>query len=205
MERYNNAKIYKIVDNTNSSVYIGSTCVPTLALRLARHRLQYKSYLKGNSRYYTSFKILENNDYSIVLLEDYPCETKDQLLARERYYIENNICVNKIIPTRTPKEYREKNKDKIQDYIKKYYKENQDKLLECKKEYYEQNKDSLLEKNKNYYEQNKDKINERRYKHFTCECGGCYIQSNKSTHLKSIKHQNYLNNIKTTFHQPSSP
>jgi hypothetical protein len=62
----------------------------------------------------TPTKILENNDYSIVLLEDYPCETKDQLLARERYYIENNICVNKIITTRTPKEYREKNKDKLQ-------------------------------------------------------------------------------------------
>jgi hypothetical protein len=224
MNRYNNGKIYKIVDNTNGNVYIGSTCEPTLARRLAGHRGAYNSYLNGGRVDKTSsFNILENNNCSIVLLEDYPCERKDQLLARERFYIENNQCVNKVIPTRTIKEYYQDNKDKLIDYQKEYYEQNKDKLkeyyeqnkdkikeyreqnkdkiIDYQKEYYEQNKDKLKEyyeqnkdKIKEYYEQNKDKINEHRYKHFTCECGGCYIQKNKATHLKSIKHQNYLNN-----------
>jgi len=122
MNRYNNGKIYKIVDNTNGNVYIGSTCEPTLARRLAGHRGVYNYYLNGGKvNKISSFDILENNNYSIVLLEDYPCERKDQLLARERFYIENNQCVNKNIPSRTSKEYYEQNKDKLVDYQKKSF------------------------------------------------------------------------------------
>jgi selenocysteine-specific translation elongation factor len=153
MERYKNAKIYKIVDNTNGNVYVGSTCEPTLALRLAKHRSKYKNYLKVGSGFVTSFKILENNDYSIVLLEEYPCETKDQLLARERFYIENNKCINKVVPTRSKNEYYEENKDKLKEQSKEYYEENKDKLKEQSKAYYKENKDKLKE----YREKNKDK------------------------------------------------
>jgi hypothetical protein len=211
MERYKNGKIYKIVDNTNGNVYIGSTCEPTLAHRLAKHRGHYREYLKGGNRYITSFKILENNDYSIVLLEEFPCETKDQLLARERFYIENNGCINKKIPTRTQKEwrednknyqkeYKEQNKDKIKNYLKEYREQNKDKITNQKKEwrddnkdkikkYREQNKDKITNQKKEYREQNKEYINKK----FSCECGGCYTNVNKAKHLKSIKHQNYLN------------
>jgi hypothetical protein len=224
MNKYNRGKIYKIVDNTNGNVYIGSTCEPTLARRLTKHRGHYKEYLKGGN-YTTSFKILENNNYSIVLLEEFPCETKDQLLARERYYIDNNDCVNKYIPTRTNKEYREQNKDKIKQKMKEYYEQNKDKLNKKAKEYYEQNKDKIIDNQKDYnkiyqkeyYEQNKDKIinykkeyrdknkdkikqkmkeyyEQNKGKMFTCECGSFVCFTHKSKHLKSIKHQNYLNN-----------
>ena len=43
MPDYSKGKIYIIVDNTNNTVYIGSTCEPTLAHRLAQHK---KDYLK---------------------------------------------------------------------------------------------------------------------------------------------------------------
>jgi hypothetical protein len=180
---YKNSKIYKIVDNTNGNIYIGSTTQPTLAKRLAQHRIDYKKQLNGGSNNLTSFKILENNDYSIFLLEEYPCETKDQLLARERYYIESNECVNKVIPTRNKneiieykKEYREQNKDKMKEYnkeyreqnkdkLKEYYEQNKDKLKERKKEYYEQNKERKKKYNKEYREQNKDKIKEYKKKY----------------------------------------
>jgi Uri superfamily endonuclease len=36
MNKYNNGKIYKIIDNTNGNVYYGST-VQTLGERLSRH------------------------------------------------------------------------------------------------------------------------------------------------------------------------
>ena len=66
----------------------------------------------------TSLQIFDNNNYDIILIENYPCERKDELHARERYYIESLKCVNKVIPTRTDREYVEANKEKIELYRK---------------------------------------------------------------------------------------
>lgn len=45
MVNYQLGKIYKIVDNVTGKIYIGSTCEPTLARRLVKHRSDYKRYL----------------------------------------------------------------------------------------------------------------------------------------------------------------
>jgi predicted GIY-YIG superfamily endonuclease len=48
MPDYSNGKFYKIVcNNITNECYIGSTCEPILARRLAQHVSRYKSYLKG--------------------------------------------------------------------------------------------------------------------------------------------------------------
>jgi hypothetical protein len=62
-----------------------------------------------------------------------------ELQARERYYIENNECVNKIIPNQTKKEWNEKNQEKIKEYNQEYQEKNQEKVKEYKKKYYEKN------------------------------------------------------------------
>ncbi len=74
----------------------------------------YNMYLEGKQKTaVTSFKILETGNYDIVLIENYSCDNKDQLLAtRERYKIETLDCVNKVIPKRTGKEYEQDNRDK---------------------------------------------------------------------------------------------
>ena len=97
--KYQLAKIYKIIDNTNGNKYIGSTYEKTLAHRLAKHIGYYKNWLKGgNANYMTSFDILKNADYNIILIELYPCNSKDELLARERHHIDTVECVNKNKP-----------------------------------------------------------------------------------------------------------
>jgi hypothetical protein len=103
MVNYQNSKIYKIVDNTNGNVYIGSTC-KILYERLAQHGYDYKRYLDGNYHFVTSFKILEKNNYEIELIELCPCNSKIELHKRERYYIETIECINKNIPSRTKQE-----------------------------------------------------------------------------------------------------
>jgi len=109
MVNYGNGKIYKISDNTNGNVYYGSTTL-SLSQRLADHNRDY-NYSQISKKYVTSFEILKNGNYTITLVEDVPCERKEQLLIiRERFYIENNPCVNKIIPLRTHKEYNDDHK-----------------------------------------------------------------------------------------------
>ena len=122
-------KIYKIVDNTNQNVYIGSTC-KTLKTRLSVHKCHYKMFLKGLYGNIKSFDIIKNNNYKIELLEDCNIKTKQELLARERYFIKNNNCLNKYIPGRSYKQYYNDNKDKAKDY----YETNKDKINIKKKE-----------------------------------------------------------------------
>ena len=137
MPDYQLGKIYKIVCNTTGLIYVGSTCEPILARRLSGHVRNHKKYMNKKGNYVTSFKILEKNNYVIVLLDNYPCDTKDQLHARERHYIESLECVNKYIPMRTTKEY---------------YDDNQENILINKKIYYTNNKEIIDKKTNEYRE-----------------------------------------------------
>lgn len=166
LQYMNNGKIYKIVCNVTGDVYYGST-IQSLKRRLTKHKVDYKRYLNGKTRYVTSFKIIETGDYNIHLVEDYACLCKKQLEAIERIYIERYTCINKYIPTRTTKQYRK-------EYIKEYHKKNLDKLNEYKKK---------------YRENNRHKINQK----FNCPCGGKYTRAHKARHMKSKKHINYRN------------
>tara|TARA_R100001594_G_scaffold3518_7_gene13129 strand:+ start:92 stop:529 length:438 start_codon:yes stop_codon:yes gene_type:complete len=109
-------KIYKLIDNTNGNIYIGQT-KQKLYKRLNNHKQDYKRGYKGSSK-----EIIKNGDYKIELIE----ETTDKL--RERYWIENTKCINKVIPNRTRKEHYEEtkhllDKKKLSEYLKKYSKE----------------------------------------------------------------------------------
>ena len=189
MPDYSLGKIYKIVDNTNGKIYVGSTCEPTLSRRLAKHVNNYKCYLNEKSNYMSSFKILVNQNYDIILIENYPCESKDELHARERHYIESIECVNKFIPTRTKSEYTNDHKNEKKEYDKAYRENNKEKI----KEYRENNKEKLKEKKKEYYENNKEK-----YKiTFSCICGSKMQKHEKTRHEKTKKHQAFINSQTT--------
>jgi len=140
-EKLDNGKIYKIVDNTNDNIYIGSTC-DSLKNRLSKHKASYKIFLKGLINNIKSFDIMKNNNYKIELLENCDIKTKQELLQRERYYIENNECLNKIVPGRNKKEYYDVNKDKIN------IKRNQMIDCECGRKYTIRNKARHLKSTK---------------------------------------------------------
>ena len=186
MLNYQLGKIYKIECNVTGKVYIGSTCEPTLARRLAGHITSYKRYLNGKYHYVTSFDVLQNGNYDIVLIESYPCNSKDELHARERYYTNNIDCVNKV------KGQGMYNELGIKEYKKQYHEKNKDIIHAQKKEYREKNKDKIIEKSKEYYEKNKDIIHAKHNEKQNCVCGNCYTYANKNQHLKSKKHLQYL-------------
>ena len=91
MNKYNKGKIYKITSPNTEDVYYGSTIL-SLNKRFRTHK-------KCNSK-----KIIDAGDAKVELVENYPCESKQELLWRERYYIENFDCVNKMKPIVTKEE-----------------------------------------------------------------------------------------------------
>ncbi len=117
---FNNSKIYKIVSHQTDKIYIGST-TSRLSKRLTEHKSDYKRYLNGKHHYVTSYEVVKYDDCDIILLESVECNSKDELRARERYWIECSDCVNKCIPNRTDLEYRKDNKNKISEQHKQKF------------------------------------------------------------------------------------
>ena len=150
MNKYNNSKIYKLVCNNTGLIYYGSTIQP-LSQRKSGHKKDYNKYKDNKGTNMTSYKIIEGDNYNIILVENFNCENKEQLRARERYYIENNECINKNIPSRTIKEYKEANKEKINKQSKDYYNINNDKIKNHQKEFYDANKEKISIRRKEQY------------------------------------------------------
>ena len=161
MVDYTKSKIYKITCNITGLTYYGSTVNP-ISKRISNHRCEFKS---GRGRC-SSRQVLVGGNYDYSLVEDFSCENKEQLHKRERFYIENNDCVNKQIPLRTKKEHYDQNKDKFSEKSKEYRDQNKDKISVQQKEYYEQNKDKILAHSKEYCERNKDKISAYKKEYF---------------------------------------
>ena len=159
---YKNGKIYSIRSHQTDKIYIGSTTQP-LSKRLSAHKTHFRAYLDGKYHKITSFDIIEYGDAYIELLEECPCETKDQLHKREGECIraEPN-CINRCVAGRSQKEYREQNTDKLREKNKQYREQNTDKLKEYRKQYRELNRDTINENQNKYREQNADKVKEYR-------------------------------------------
>ena len=105
--KYANGKIIKITDIGFNKCYIGSTIQP-LCKRMAGHRTDFQRFKAGRAKFTTSFELFEEygvENCKIELIEEYSCDTKEQLLQWEGLYIRQTDGVNKFVPDRKPKEY----------------------------------------------------------------------------------------------------
>jgi len=176
MVNYQNGKIYKIVNDELNLTYFGSTC-STLTRRLSAHKT---SSNKCNS----NVLFTTETNAEIFLVEKFPCNDKEELHQRERFYIENNDCINKIIPNRKPKESRKASDLKHIEKRKEY-----------RKEYLEKNRDREKAKKLKWYYERKNNINEKRKEKIICECGSIISKSVNWKHIKTKKHQNFINSV----------
>jgi len=177
---YQLGKIYSIRSYLTDDVYYGATC-ETLAKRLYGHRRQFKRYQKGKGKArYSSFKLIEQPDHYIELVEMYACNNKAELHRREGQIIRANPCVNKRIEGRTDAEYQ-----------KQYYQLNAEKIKQKVKQYRQDNTEHVKQRDKQYRQLNAEKIKARKNQKHTCDCGGKYTQGSKARHLKSKKHQEF--------------
>ena len=152
MPNYQNGKIYAIKSYQTELIYIGSTVRP-LSQRLGQHRTNYK-----NNTGISSKELLKYSDYYIELIENFPCNSKEELEKQEGIHIRknSNICVNCYIAGRTYKEWTNDNVEKIKEYQKKYRLNNVEKIKEKGKDYYENNKEIKNQKARDYYKNNKE-------------------------------------------------
>lgn len=149
MTDYSQGKIYRI--DSENGTYIGST-VHDLEKRLYDHKSSLKSYKAGKVRFITSHIVLDAPDVEMRLVEDYPCSTRNELLLREKYWInffsERMEIVNKCNPIR-------EEGDK-QAYHKAYYERIKD-----TEEFKEQQRQQYQRKKETQTREQKDEINQK--------------------------------------------
>lgn len=87
MKDFTKAKIYTVRSISRPDlIYVGSTVQP-LSVRIGGHR--------SHKNTCSSKQIMILGDGYIELLEAFPCQNKDQLLARENHHMRLIDCVNK--------------------------------------------------------------------------------------------------------------
>ena len=209
---YKNGKIYKIESHLGDKIYIGSTTKQYLSQRFSQHRSDFTRWKSGSKvSHLSAYDVFEEyglENCNIVLIEMCPCNSKDELHAREAHYIKLMNCVNKNIPCRCAKEWRHENKDAIKSYAINYYidhkneliesmklyrQENSEKMQHKKKEYYQRKKDDILKDRKKYRNENAESIKQWKSEKYCCDCGSEVSKSHKSRHENSVKHIKYLN------------
>ena len=153
MDKYKNGKIYTIrCKNDDSLIYVGSTIQP-LFKRWHQHKQivnneNHKSY---NLLLYQKMRETNINDWYIELYQNFTCDNIEQLNKQEGEVIRKISTLNKRIEGRTKSEYREDNRDIINEKKKEYNKNHKDK----RKAYREAHKDKIKKYNKEYYYKNK--------------------------------------------------
>ena len=173
---HNNTIIYKIVCNNLNikDIYVGHTTQFTKRKNNHKERCNNPNSKKYNLKIY---KIIRENEgwdnWSMIEIEKYPCNDKNEACSRERYWYEQlNSTMNTLKPMITKEElkiakkaYKQTNKYKVvaKIYDKKYRTEH----IEERKEY--------------------DKIKSQEV--VNCPCGICYKGLNhKNRHENSKKH-----------------
>jgi hypothetical protein len=205
MVNYQNGKIYKIINENNEIIYIGSTAEEKLCRRYTHH--EYKA-----------------PNHKIILIENYPCNNREELRMREQQVIEEHSdLLNKIRAyiseeqkkerdKLSNKEYRENNKDYFNQYEEKrknnperieYNKKHNEKrkndpeYIKKQKEYEEKRRKNperieyKKKHNKEYREKNQEYLKEyekKRNEKITCEfCNSQTGKKNLKRHQKSMK------------------
>jgi len=93
--------IYALRNRTSDDVYYGSTKRRLLCLRKGDHRSSYNKWVAGKFHYLTSFEVIKCPTAYIELCEEV---SEEEMLVRERWWVENHPCVNKNRPVRTAEE-----------------------------------------------------------------------------------------------------
>ena len=137
---------------------MGST-TDTLKSRFWKHRHEQR-HSRSGSKLHTKVRELGSACFQIELIEEYPCETKQQIREREGEWIKKkNIgTLNETISGRTAKPSYEENREVFLERSKQWREENMEKKKEYNKNYRDNHKEKAQEYNQQYRKKNEDKL-----------------------------------------------
>lgn len=198
---YNRGKIYKLCckDANITDIYVGST----LNHYKRKHGHKKDCNDPKRKRYNSSlYQFIRANggfdNWDIIVLEEYDAENKNDLLWKEREWIERlkpslNHTNRPIITHEEKKEYYEE-----------YYEENKERILERLKEYRQNNKEKIKKRDKKYYEANREKLLEhyRKYSSEKVECEICKVSFRRDSLSKHKKTKKHINNLEQKSTEP---
>ena len=192
---YSKTIIYKIVCNDLSikECYVGHT------INMTKRKCCHKSTCnneKDKAHNLKIYQIIRENggwdNWSMLLVEKFPCKDKYEACKREReVYEELEAKMNTFRPYRTQeelkqyyeeynKQYREEHKEELKKYDKQYREEHKEEI----KQYREEHKEEL----KQYREEHKEEINEKKKEKVECKyCSKLLSNRNMSRHHKTCK------------------
>ena len=131
MVLYEKSVIYKLKRNDDyddTNIYIGSTS------NFKNRKYQHKECCNNpKSSHYNHiiYEFIRDNgnwdNWVMIAIEEYPCNSKKELEIRERFHIDRlKSKLNSYIPGRTKKEYRENNREEATQRTKQWRLDNYD-------------------------------------------------------------------------------
>jgi len=148
---YELGKIYKL-QCSDGYYYIGST-ITSLVTRLKNHKGSSKRDLCKNYKVYKHINQIGWDNVQILLLEEYPCNSRKDLCIKETEYIvceiDSPLCLNNNISFISDEERLARRRECESKYREQRYNK--------AKEYYNANKIEINAKRKAYQVANNDK------------------------------------------------
>jgi len=173
--------IYRIIHLESDVQYVGSTFNEPRK-RWQHHKEDYFKWQKGkhaNVAIYPYMQQFGIDKFKLIPIKSYDVIDRKHLFAYEQLWMSKLKCVNKInsfyLKKLSMKQYREERRGELNNNAKQYREANKEIIKERQKQYRESNKATL-------------------YTTQPCECGGEYRLSGKARHLKTQKHQSWLQN-----------
>ena len=168
MPDYKNGRIYKILNSIDDEIYVGSTTA-SLSRRMGKHRSDHRcNEKKQKYKIYTHMTKVGADNFYIELIEAYPCNSKEELDAKEGQWIRQIGTLNTIINGRTKNDVRQDNIERYQEYARNHYKRHQEQILQDIKE------------------------------RCTCECGTDVNIHHISRHRNTTKHKQLMEQLNST-------
>jgi len=135
MPDYAKGKIYKILNNVDDEVYVGST-IETLSQRMSRHRRLVIT--RPQIQIYQHMTLVGADNFYIELIENYNCSCIEELRAREGYHIRQIGTLNKNIAGRSKNEYAMDTQEQFKAYQHQWYLNNRTRIIEKSKASYQE-------------------------------------------------------------------
>jgi hypothetical protein len=126
VSRYSSGKIYKIVNNIDQLIYVGST-IKSLSQRFSVHKCEAKR--SPNIKLYKHFAKHGIDHFEIILIKLFPCNNRTELdIEEERIKIRLNAQLNTNRAHQTSEQLKEQIKEYQKEYQNEYYQNNRAKI-----------------------------------------------------------------------------